>query len=64
MTVAGLLDHVALLDLLRADNFDLLVGHVVIVLISLHLIRLVAGAGDPSRPRRRDRLRGCGRLTP
>ena len=50
-----MLDHVSFLNLLRADNLDLLVRHVVVVLVGLHLVRLIAGSRD-ARPRRRDRL--------
>ena len=38
MAVAGLLDHITFLNLLRSDDFDLLVGHVVVVLVGLHLV--------------------------
>ena len=42
MAVAGLLDHVSFLNLLRPDDLDLFIRHVVVVLIGLHLIRLIA----------------------
>ena len=62
MAVAGLLDHISFLNLLRPDNFDLFVGHVVVVLVGLHLVRLIAWSCDAC-PRRRDWLPCCRSLS-
>ena len=55
MTMALILDHISFLNLLRADDFDFLIGHVIVVLVSLHLVWLITWSCD-SRARRRDRL--------
>ena len=51
VTVTRLLDHVALFDLLWANDFNLFVGHIVIVLVCLHFVGLVALAGHASSTR-------------
>ena len=62
MAMAGLLDHISLLNLLRSDDLDLFVRHVVIVLVGLHLVWLIAWSSDAC-PRRRDRLPCRGSLS-
>ena len=61
MAMAWLLNNVTFLDLLCTNDFNLFVWHVVVVLISLHLIWLVALTARPSR---RNRLASSGCLPP